>query len=316
MKTRLSCLLAVLALALGAWQADAMNIQTMGAGARSTALGSGFVAVADDGDAVFANPAGLGLLAKRQVAYTNVSMLLGGIEGDDLGQHLVSYAQPLGAKLGVGLGYERIGSDLMSENGAFLGLAWKASQRIKVGVTAKYEFWSVGAIEDDPVTGPDPLSNKSKGGIGVDLGLLWKSPLKGAQLGLQVKNLLQPNVAYGKVTKADGSTDSDAGKIPMDLAVGASYPVSTASLVTVAWVRRDLSGETSSRLVVSGETKVVEGLMLRAGGAKVFEDDASGDVDAGLGYRMNRVVFDYGYHISLDLTETNGAHRFSLGYEF
>jgi hypothetical protein len=329
-------LLAILALALGAWQADAMNIQTMGAGARSAALGSGFVAVADDGDAVFANPAGLGLLAKRQVAYTNVSMLLGGIEGDDLGQHLFSYAQPLGANLGVGLGYERIGSDLMSENGAFLGLAWKASQRVKVGVTAKYEFWSVGDIPDDNGR-PDPLSNASKGAVGLDVGLLWKTPLKGAQLGVQVKNLLQPNVASKTKVEvqqdwteknADGTVlkewkkgetytlQSDAGKIPMDLAVGASYPVGTGSLVTVAWVRRDVSGESSSRLVVSGETKVVEGLMLRGGGAKVFEEDASGDVDAGLGYRMNRVLFDYGYHISLDLTETNGAHRFSLGYEF
>jgi hypothetical protein len=316
MKTRLSCLLAIAALALGAWQAGAMNIQTMGAGARSAALGSGFVAVADDGDAVFANPAGLGVVAKRQVAYTNVSMLMGGIEGDDLGQHLVSYAQPLGAKLGLGLGYERIGSDLMSENGAFVGLAYKASQNVKLGVTAKYEFWSVGDIPPDNGR-EDPLSNSSKGGVGLDLGLLWKTPVKGAQLGLQVKNLLQPNLAKGAVVKADGSKDGDAGKIPMDLAVGASYPVGTGSLVTVAWVMRDATGEeSSSRVVVSGETKLVEGLMLRAGGAKVFEEDASGDVDAGLGYRFKRVLFDYGYHISLDLTETNGAHRFSLGYEF
>jgi hypothetical protein len=27
-------------------------------------------------------------------------------------------------------------------------------------------------------------------------------------------------------------------------------------------------------------------------------------------------MFDYGYHIPLDLTETNGSHRFSLGYVF
>jgi len=44
--------------------------------------------------------------------------------------------------------------------------------------------------------------------------------------------------------------------------------------------------------------------------------NASGDLDAGLGYRWNKVNFDYGYHIPLDLTETNGTHRFSLAWTF
>ena len=40
--------------------ADAVvNIQNTGAGARSMAMGNSFVAIADDGDAVFANPAGV-----------------------------------------------------------------------------------------------------------------------------------------------------------------------------------------------------------------------------------------------------------------
>ena len=56
--------------------------------------------------------------------------------------------------------------------------------------------------------------------------------------------------------------------------------------------------------------------MLRAGGSKMFEEDMTGDLNAGLGYRWNQLLFDYGYHIPLDLTETNGAHRFSFAYEF
>ncbi|MFH1572310.1 MAG: hypothetical protein ABIL09_30240, partial [Gemmatimonadota bacterium] len=46
------------------------NIQNLGAGARSASLGNAFVAVADNGDAVFYNPAGLGQVAGRQLAYT------------------------------------------------------------------------------------------------------------------------------------------------------------------------------------------------------------------------------------------------------
>ncbi|MEE2658198.1 MAG: hypothetical protein VX733_06810, partial [Candidatus Latescibacterota bacterium] len=49
---------ALVGFAVGASDA-VVNIQNLGASARSSALGNAFVAVADNGDAVFANPAGL-----------------------------------------------------------------------------------------------------------------------------------------------------------------------------------------------------------------------------------------------------------------
>ena len=310
MRSRLNtAVLALFAVALTAISADAVvNIQNIGAGARSASLGNAFVAVADNGDAVFANPAGLGQVERRQFAYTNVSLLFAGIDGDNLGQHLASFVQPMGGKLALGLGYERIGSDLMSENGAFLGLSYQLNRSMSLGLTAKYLFWSVGDIPDDNGVA-DPLSNSSSGAPGVDLGLLWKSPIRGAHLGVLLKNLNQPNVAKNSVPG-----DADAGKLPMDVHVGLSAPVAETSMVTVQWVMRDLSGETDKRLVVGGETRLVQGLMLRAGGSKILETDASGDINAGLGYTWNKMLFDYGYHIPLDLTETNGSHRFSLNY--
>ena len=224
-----------------------VNIQNVGSGARAQGLGNSFVAVADNADAVFANPAGLGQVTQRQVAYTNVSLLYAGIEGDDLGQHVVSYAQPLGDKMGLGLGYERIGSSLMSENGAFVSLSYQVERRLQVGLSAKYLFWSVGSIPDDEGRA-DPLSNQSAGNVGVDLGLLWQSPVQGAQVGVLLKNINQPNVAYGEV-----AGDPDAGALPMDVHVGVGYRLSSQSLVSVQYVRRDLTGEGSDHgLVVAG----------------------------------------------------------------
>ena len=288
-----------------------VNIQNVGSGARAQGLGNSFVAVADNADAVFANPAGLGQVSQRQVSYTNVSLLYAGIEGDDLGQHVVSYAQPLGDKMGLGLGYERIGSSLMSENGAFVSLSYQVERRLQVGLSAKYLFWSVGAIPDDDGRA-DPLSNQSAGNVGLDLGLLWQSPVQGAQVGVLLKNINQPNVAYGEV-----EGDADAGALPMDVHVGVGYRLSSQSLVSIQYVRRDLTGEGSDDgLVVGGETQLVEGLLLRAGGRRLLSEDAGGGLNAGLGYQWNQLVFDYAYDIGLDLTETNGAHRFSFAYEF
>jgi len=68
MKT-LKMLSALAGLLLVAVSSEAVvNIQNVGAGARSQALGNSFVAVADNSDAVFENPAGLGLIAKKQLA--------------------------------------------------------------------------------------------------------------------------------------------------------------------------------------------------------------------------------------------------------
>ncbi len=294
-----------------------VNIQNVGSGARAQGLGNSFVAVADNADAVFANPAGLGQVSNRQVSYTNVSLLLVGIDGDDLGQHVVSYAQPLGDKLGLGLGYERIGSSLMSENGAFVSLSYQVQRRLQVGVSAKYLFWSVGAIPPDNGR-PDPVSNQSAGNVGLDLGLLWQSPVAGAQVGVLLKNINQPNVKWGEVKDAAGVVDSDAGGLPMDMHVGVGYRLSSQSLVSVQYVRRDVTGGDSAEngLVVGGETQLLEGLALRAGGRRMLSEDAGGGLNAGLGYQWNQLVFDYAYDIGLELTETNGAHRFSFAYEF
>ena len=68
-----SILTAASAVFLSAQLSEAVvNIQNVGAGARSSALGNSFVAIADDADAVFANPAGLGQIGNKQLSYTNV----------------------------------------------------------------------------------------------------------------------------------------------------------------------------------------------------------------------------------------------------
>ena len=283
----------------------------MGAGARAQALGNSYVAIADDADAIFENPAGLGQLDNKSFAYTNVSLFFGGIEGDDLGQHVLSYAQPLGSKLGLGLGYERIGSELMSENGAFLSLSYKLSKAFNLGLSAKYLFWSVGDIPADNGRN-DPLSDSSAGNVGVDLGLMWQTPFKGANFGLLLKNLNQPNVASGTVAGTRMRASCRWTCI-----TGLAYQLNAQSLVSVQFVRSDLSGDSSdNRLLVGGETQLAGDLLLRAGGSKIFEEDATGDLNAGLGYKWNKLLFDYAYHIPLDLTETNGAHRFSFAYDF
>lgn len=286
-----------------------------GIGARSTGLGEAFVSVADDPDAVFANPAGLAQIAKKEVVYTNVSLFLTGIEGDNLNQNLIAVALPLSSSLSLGLGYQRIGSDLLNENGAAASLSFKASSQLNLGATANILWWKVGEIG-----GGDPLSNASKISVGADAGALYTSPYK-ARLGVFLKNINQPSMAKSAVLDSAGNEVSDAGKLPFDLHVGVSYPFAK-SMVSAELAVDDLSGGKDKRLLVGGETELAAGLSVRAGGGKFLSKDAAGERPLtqgtlGIGYLARQgLKFDYSYNIPLELTETNGTHRFSLGYQF
>ena len=283
--------------------ADAVNIQNTGASARSVGLGNTFVAIADDPAAIFANPAGLRQMKNSQIAYTNVSLLYSGVDGGNLGQHIISLVKPMGGRLGLGLALERIGFEDASENGAFVSLRIKFSKNLSLGVNAKYLFWSANLPAGDP-------ADDSGGSIGLDLGALWKTPFREATLGVMIKNLNKPNVAGGTVLN-----ESDAGKLPMDLHLGLSRKAGPKSLVSVEWVARDFTGDNSvNKLLVGGETKLSEVFMLRGGGSRFFEDGVDGDLNAGIGWKRNKTRVDYAYHIPLDLVDAGGEHRFTFTY--
>ena len=285
--------------------AQAINLQAVGPSARSVALGGSFVAVADNTDAIFENPAGLGQMDGRQVSYTNVMLFYTGSGEGSPAQHVLGIVQPLGGKLGLGLGIEYIGIENFNEIGGTVSLAYKLSNSFNLGVNAKYLSWSATLEEGDP-------GNSSGGNVGIDVGALWKSPFKGAQFGLLVKNLNKPNVAGGEVPG-----EPDAGTVPMDLHLGVAYwHQATTSLISLQWVARAFGEEASStRLLLGAETQLAPGFMLRAGGNRYLEDNED-NLNAGIGWKRNKLGIDYAYHIPLGLDGSNGKHLFTFAYDF
>ncbi len=285
--------------------AQAINLQAVGPSARSVALGGSFVAVADNTDAIFENPAGLGQMDGRQVSYTNVMLFYTGSGEGSPAQHVLGIVQPLGGKLGLGLGIEYIGIENFNEIGGTVSLAYKLSNSFNLGVNAKYLSWSATLEEGDP-------GNSSGGNVGIDVGALWKSPFKGAQFGLLVKNLNKPNVAGGEVPG-----EPDAGTVPMDLHLGVAYwHQATTSLISLQWVARAFGEEASStRLLLGAETQLAPGFILRAGGNRYLEDNED-NLNAGIGWKRSKLGIDYAYHIPLGLDGSNGKHLFTFAYDF
>ena len=275
------------------------NINVLGSGVRSLGLGNSFVAVADNTEAVFANPAGLGQLRRRQVTY-----MYGGISEEyDIGRYMASFGMPLHAKLGLGLGYERIGSPQLSENGAFVSLEYQVVRRLYVGVSAKYLFSTVSPRLAVDLEGDLPTASW------VDVGLLWQSPLPGAQMGLFLKNVYQSSGRKG------------VGR-EREVHIGAGYRVGTRALLSVQHVqyRGTKLYRGYHRWMIGGEYYLLEGLVLREGRERQFGREFDFDdrvwLSVGLGlrleYRAVGLVLDYAHRSDTVLS----PHRFSFACEF
>ena len=283
-----------------------VNIHVLGSGVRSLGLGNSFVAVADNTEAVFANPAGLGQLRRWQATYT-----YGGIDKqNDLGRYMASLGMPLNEKLGLGLGYEWIGSSQMSENGAFVSLSYQAVKRLYVGVSAKYLFSTISPRLAAEFEFEVDLPTESW----IDVGLLWQSPFPGAQVGLFLKNVYQSSGRKDTVLRE------------REVHIGAGYRVGTQALLSVQYVQYRGTKLYRGHLgwMLGGEYHLPKGLVLRAGREHEFdlnESDFDGRkervwLSMGLGlrleYRAVGLLLDYAHSSNRWLS----PHRFSLACEF
>lgn len=73
------------------------------------------------------------------------------------------------------------------------------------------------------------------------------------------------------------------------------------------------------KLLVGAERSLAAtGLSLRVGGNwnSLEKQSEFGQGNVGLGYRLAKLKFDYSYIYYAQLTDTGGAHRFSIGYKF
>ena len=146
---------------------------------------------------------------------------------------------------------------------------------------------------------------------GVDVGLLWQSPFSGAQMGLFLKNVYQDS------------------KLPtaMDVYVGAGYRVGTQALLSVQYVRYDVTRRELNflhlqhRWMIGGEAYLPQGLVLRAGREHKFKYEIYRDdrvlLSVGLGLRLEYrgvgLLLDYANRDGLGLYKD---HRFSFACEY
>jgi len=279
------------------------NFFKIGEGARPVAMGSAFTAVADDGNLLFWNPAGLSQL-ENKIGSTTYRNYVAGIHSG-----YISYLSPKGEKSAIGgsihflYGGKMAKTDMVGNNlGDFtysvlvptLGYGKKIKEEISIGAALKGVYQNV-----------DEFTNF---GVALDVGSLYKTKKEGLTIGAVVQNLgmeIQP-------------LDSLSNSLPITGKIGGVYRPPQNEKVTLAL---DLYKPIDNDFAVSfgGEAWLSSRLAFRGGFTSTLLDLKTGSgldflagLSAGVGLLVRNIHFDYSITPMIDL---GLAHRISLSRE-
>lgn len=301
-----------------------IDIFGMGVGARPLALGKSFVAVADDANTIFWNPAGITNLKNveltaqysRYFEETNYGFLGLAIPGKHLGlgfgaMYFNSGNIPV-TKIGSGGQIIESQDSFGVTNLCFLSaLSLKIVESLRLGVSARYM--------------QENLEEESTSGYSFDAGLLIGSQDEVLSLGVIARNLYGQknriraegdNTVFGEVDEVDFS-------LPLDLQVGlALRPFRTfrtfinRMVLSATYRTRKQSEFDKGTVNLGAELFLANFLALRAGYTKSLAENKNGKgygLSAGIGLYSKSFSMDYAFVPHEDLGIT---HWVSLNLKF
>ncbi|MDD5687362.1 MAG: PorV/PorQ family protein [Elusimicrobia bacterium] len=283
---------------------SAMEFLKLGIGAKQEGMGGAQVAVAEDVNSVYWNPAGLGSVSATELSFMHLSYFEG------ISYEYLAIGHPINESSTIGLqimylnygsmdktlensagGYDAVGSVGSFEAkdiGGAISYGKQVDETINVGGSLKMVS--------------QKIDTNSASGFGLDLGVEYVPVKGGLQLGLAVQNL------GGKV---------DSNSLPGNIKAGLGKKLSAFegenNLTMAADVNYELDTATTKENI-GLELMVAEMVAIRAG-YKIGYDEES--YTLGGGFKMSGASstfnIDYAFVPTKDLGDT---HRVSLGIRF
>jgi hypothetical protein len=277
-----------------------IDVLKAGVGARPLGMGGAFVAVADDVDSPYWNPAGLSRVKFYEITTMQTKL------STDANHYYVSYVQPLlGGAIGISwvqlsLGdiYETgsttneynevvpLGVFSYYSNAYMIAYGREIAPNLSFGLTAKYlEAEMPGLVSSE---------GGSAHGYSLTPGLLWK-PSDRISVGMKIDELVSSQ-KWGTGTEE---------KVPAKYRLGIAY---SSFLMNYPYI---LSGDYSqiSKAGYAGEGAL--GVEIRPGVISLRAGLIDSAMTAGVGFADKHISIDYAYVNQLVLSREN-VHRISL----
>ena len=252
-------------------------------GARPMAMGEAFVGVADDGNAVYWNPAGLSFINRSELNSMYTNLFRSGVKNTYL-----SMIVPLHNRIVLGADWCRIGfkdEELAYSNNQFnIAFAYQIYDRFAIGTNLKY------------LKNRAELSRKfeEKGsGWGGDIGLFLNYSEK-LKFGFMAYDFLETSIKY-----KDGSSENYRNR---NIRVGASYRPLADLLLAM---------DIDDRFHFGSEYVLLNRFAFRTGIEKYMQTSEEFFYSFGFGLSWQLISFDYSYTMHSDLENTS---RFSLRF--
>lgn len=290
-------------------QAAGVELLRIGVGARAVAMGEGFVALANDVNACYWNPAGLAQLESREISATHLEYPL------DLGirYEYLAAASPIGENKALGFGFSYLYTDKMpvtewddpdspyrravvvDELRAYSGMvslsyAERIGDLFFLGVNFKF-------IQEKIYTDQGQA-------YAVDMGLLYQL-LDNLRVGMAVQNLGTQMRLW-----------RDSFPLPLVVKAGVAYQLAPGVSEENGFMLTCDSGweqESGLDFRVGAEYWLGSFLAFRAGYKYMKENEKWVGLTTGGGFKIGNLKVDYAYVPQGDLGDT---HRVSLTVQF
>lgn len=300
------------ALAVTATAASAGGFGKLPISARAVTLGGSLVAIQDDPNALFFNPAAIGSLSSLSLS-TSYTNLFPGITGDQLSYLSGSVVANLGLVGNVGVGIKAFRSNAWKEGELVGTYAQNLFDIVTVGGSVKLLYWSSAAPSGRLAVPEDGLSKTT---LSFDAGLQAKFadllPENDVIVAASVQDLTRPSIA------SNGSPD---GKLDLAATFGVAY-VSRA-LDYIVHTHYLTAGDLH-RLALGVEIVAARGTVIgqeasftvRAGGNTALSPARQGDLFGGVGVEVAGFRLDYAYGQPTRLDHVGGTHHVTFRTSF
>ncbi len=273
-----------------------------GQGARPTGLGEAFVAVADDANAMYYNPAGMIQIKMLSTTATYTGYMEG------LSDSFAAIVVPVPGYGAIGISWLGLtAASSYSESTLKVAYAYPITKQYTLGLALK--MLSKSYTLDSVAAGNPFFSSTSASGLGLDVSFFGRLS-EGIAVGVSIENINAPDINVG-------SSDP----VPMNIRFGGRYKFDKSLLVSL---EGDLNGE-DVKVKGGSEYWLDPGLMKDLGavdseigfrGGVGYGNNSYLNVDLGFSFYLPSKIadlrFDYSFTMPLMYIEGAGTHRFSI----